>query len=395
MTERSSSMMLAVFAVLGLAASGTATWVHYQLIRNPDATSFCDISARVSCKQAYLSSFGSFAGAPVALWGLCFFALVLILLWGASRSTRLRASAPGYIFALSTVGLAFVLYLAYASFFVLKEICPLCVTTYLAVIGLFLASGATNRDSGSVVARRAIGDLGAMATTPIALAIALVFTGGAASAIAFFPRPSMERPVIAAQPLTEDQKSDLERWWNVQPRVPLPISNDGAKVLLVKFSDYQCPACRATYFAYEGLLAKYKDRPKDFKYVMQHFPLSSQCNPAVKVVMHPASCAAAAAVVMAGPNGTADKLNDWLFLHQEQLSPSRVRDAAKDVGGISDFDAGYTNALNEVRKEGELGGTLHIDQTPTYFLNGRKIAPAITAEAMDYLIELELKATKD
>jgi uncharacterized membrane protein/protein-disulfide isomerase len=395
MTERSSSLLLAVFAALGLAASGTATWVHYQLIRNPDATSFCDISARVSCKQAYLSQFGSFAGAPVALWGMCFFALVLLLLWGASRSARLRTNAPGYIFALSTIGLAFVLYLAYASFFILKEVCPLCVTTYLAVIGLFLASGASNRDPVHVVAGRMIRDLGAMAASPLALVVALVFVGGAASAIAFFPRPEAERPVVAAQPLTDDQKSDLERWWNVQPRVDIPISNDGAKVLLIKFSDYQCPGCRATYFAYEPLLAKYKDRPKDFKYVLQHFPLSSECNPAVKAVVHTASCTAAAAVLMARSNGTADKLNDWLFVHQDELSPSRVREAAKDVAGISDFNAGYTNALAEIHKDGELGGALHIDQTPTYFLNGRKIAPAITAEAMEFLIELELKAPKN
>src|SRR5216684_2806145 len=38
-------------------------------------------------------------------------------------------SAPWYIFALSTVALAVVLYLAYASFYVLREVCPLCVTT--------------------------------------------------------------------------------------------------------------------------------------------------------------------------------------------------------------------------------------------------------------------------
>jgi uncharacterized membrane protein/protein-disulfide isomerase len=392
MTDRSSSMLMGIFAALGLAASGTATWVHYHLIRDPESTSFCDISARVSCKQAYLSRFGSFAGAPVALWGLCFFALVLLLLWGASRSQRLRENAPGYIFALSTVGLAFVLYLAYASFFILKELCPLCMTTYLAIVGLFLASGAANRDPMRVVAGRAVRDLGALAVSPIALAVAIVFAGGAASAIGFFPRPE-DRPVVVAQPLTADQKSDLEAWWKVQPRETLPISTDGAKVLLVKFSDYQCPGCRATYFAYEGLLAKYKGRP-DFKYVLQHFPLSSECNPSVKVVMHPASCTAAAAVVMAGPKGTADKLNDWLFLHQDELSPSRVREAAKDVGGIADFNADYATALTEVRQEGQLGGTLKIDQTPTFFLNGRKIAPAITPEAMDYLIHLELNAPK-
>ena len=393
MTERSSSALLTVFAALGLAASGTATWVHYQLIRNSDASSFCDLSARVSCKQAYLSRFGSLLGAPVALWGLCFFALVLLLLWGARRSPRLRVSAPGYIFGLSTIGLAFVLYLAYASFFILKEICPLCMTTYLAVLGLFITSGAANKEPMHVLAGRAVRDAGALATSPIALIVAILFAGGVASAVAFFPRPE-ERPVIAPQPLTDEQKGDLERWWNVQPRLALPISNDGARVLLVKFSDYQCPACRATYFAYEPLLAKYKDRPNDFKYVLQHFPLSSECNPAVKAVMHPASCTAAAAVLMAEPKATAAKLNDWLFLHQDQLSPARVRDAAQEVAGISDFNAGYANALAEVKREGALGGELKVDQTPTFFLNGRRIAPAITPEAMEFLIELELRRPK-
>jgi uncharacterized membrane protein/protein-disulfide isomerase len=351
------------------------------------------VSARISCRQAYLSQFGSLAGAPVAVWGLGFFVLILLLLWGARRSSQLRDHAAGYIFALSTLGLAFVLYLAYASFFILKEVCPLCVTTYLAVIGLFLASGAANKEPMHVVAGRALRDLGALATSPVALVVAILFVGGVASAIAFFPKPE-ERPVVAPQPLTDDQKADLERWWNVQPKVSLPISNGGAKVLLVKFSDYQCPGCRATYFAYEPLLAKYKDRPKDFKYVLEHFPLSAECNPAVKAVVHPASCTAAAAVIMAGPKGTADKLNDWLFMHQDQLSPARVREAAQEVGGISDFSAELPNALAEIRKEGEIGGELKVDQTPTYFLNGRRIAPAITAEAMEFLIELELRNQK-
>jgi uncharacterized membrane protein/protein-disulfide isomerase len=391
MTARSSSILLALFAALGLAASGTATWVHSELVRNPDASSFCDLSARVSCKQAYLSQFGSLGGVPVALWGLAFFALVLLLLWGARRSAHLRESVPGYIFGLSTIGLAFVLYLGYASFFILKEICPLCVTTYLAVIGLFLVSGASNTESMASTARRAIRDLGALVLSPVALVVAILFLSGVVSAVAFFPRPAEARPVIAAHPLTDQQKTDLEQWWNVQPRLDLAIPNDGAKVLLVKFSDYQCPGCRATYFAYEPLLAKYKDRPKDLKYVLQHFPLSSECNPAVQTVMHPASCTAAAAVVMAGSKGTADELNDWLFMHQQELSPSTVREAAKDVAGIADFNADYANAIAEVKREGALGGQLKVAETPTYFLNGRRIAPAITPEAMEFLIELELK----
>ena len=61
--------LLVAFALLGLAASSAATYVHYNLIKNPDYSSFCDINATVSCKAAYLSRYGSVAGVPVAVGG--------------------------------------------------------------------------------------------------------------------------------------------------------------------------------------------------------------------------------------------------------------------------------------------------------------------------------------
>src|SRR6187431_2971851 len=123
MTALSRKLLIA-FGVLGLAASAAATWVHYQLIANPGYTSFCDINATVSCKQAYLSRYGSVAGVPVAVGGVVFFTLVLLLIRAGRKGNPAENSAPTYIFALSTLGLAVVLYLGYASFFILKEVCP-------------------------------------------------------------------------------------------------------------------------------------------------------------------------------------------------------------------------------------------------------------------------------
>src|SRR5918996_6330082 len=101
--------LLILFALLGLGASSAATYVHYNLIHNPDYSSFCDINATVSCKAAYLSRYGSIAGVPVAVGGIIFFVWVLML-WGASGRSRIRESAPAYIFAGSILALAFVLY---------------------------------------------------------------------------------------------------------------------------------------------------------------------------------------------------------------------------------------------------------------------------------------------
>lgn len=386
--------LLVAFALLGFAASAASTYVHYNLIRNPDYRSFCDINATVSCSQAYLSRYGSIAGVPVAVGGVLFFGLVLLLVWGSREKSRIEDSAPAYIFALSTLALAVVLYLGYASFFVLKEVCPLCVTTYVAVIAVFIVSGGASSLPMSSLPTRALRDIRVLVTTPVALFVALIFAAGAASAVEFFPRETARPVPQQAASLNPDQRSEFERWWDMQEKVQVPYASDGAKVLVVKFNDYQCPPCKQTYFAYEPILAKYKDRPQDVKYVMKHFPLDPKCNSGVPTLVHTAACDAAAAAVMARPKGTFDKLTDWFFAHQDELSPATVRQAARDVGGVTDFDAGYDKAIQEVKTDASVGAVLGVTSTPTFFINGRRLRGGLPTEYLDAAIELELKRAK-
>jgi uncharacterized membrane protein/protein-disulfide isomerase len=388
--------LLIAFAVLGLAASSAATYVHYNLVKNPDYTSFCDLNATVSCKAAYLSRFGSVAGVPVAVGGILFFTWVLMLLWGSRGKSRISDSAPSYIFAGSTLALAVTLYLAYASFFILKEVCPLCVATYVAVIGVFVVSGGASAVPMSKLPARAVRDLGILVTSPAALIVALLFVGGAAWAPGAFPREEV-RPFAAPVPaLTAKEAAEFERWWDVQPTVEgFPFTNDGAKVLVVEFADFQCPQCRVQYYATKPVLEKYAQRPNDVKVLLKHYPLNSACNPNLNVQMHVASCDAAAAVVMARAKGTFDKLQDWLFLHQAELSPATVRRAAADTGGITDFDAQYPTAIQEVRADVAQGAKLGVNSTPTFYINGKKIpGGGLPPQYFEAAIELELKKAK-
>ncbi|PYR78338.1 MAG: hypothetical protein DMF86_06105 [Acidobacteria bacterium] len=388
--------LLLGFALLGLAASLASSWVHYHLLTNPDYTSFCDVSKGVSCSEAYLSRYGSLFGVPVALGGVLFFALVLVLLW-ASRASRAQAEAiAGYLFALSTIALAVVLYLAYASFFILKTVCLFCATTYIAVIGVFIISGGASSLPMKSLPGRAARDVRALVMSPIAFVIALLYLGAAAAGILLFPHESVvEARQASAQPppLSDAQKSELERWWDLQPKVDMPFSNDGAKVLVVKFNDYQCPPCRQTYFAYEPILAQYKDRPQDVKYLMKHFPLDPKCNSSVTQMVHPAACDAAAAAVVAQEKSKAtfDKLTDWFFVNQDRLSPAVVREAARDVAGIADFDARYAKAIQQVKTDASIGGVLGVGKTPTFFINGRKLEGGQAPVVMQGIIDLELK----
>src|SRR3954468_9089995 len=178
-----------ICALVGLGASGTAAYVHYHMLRDPTYTSFCDVSATMSCTQVYASRFGTVQGVPVAIFGAIWFALATLLaVAGLTGRPAVRESVPGYLFAGSTLALSVILYLGYASFVILKTVCILCLITYAAVIGLFLVSGAASSVPMTTLPRRAFQDLKVLASSPLAIALTLLFLGGAATTVAFFPR---------------------------------------------------------------------------------------------------------------------------------------------------------------------------------------------------------------
>jgi uncharacterized membrane protein len=393
MSSRSRTLVM-VFAALGLAASATSTYVHYQLLTRPGYTSVCDVSATVSCTDAYLSEYGSFGGVPVAPIGVLYFVVVLLLAaFGARPKAAARESVPGYIFVLSTLALAFVLYLAYGSFFVLKAVCLFCLTTYVSVIAIFLISGSSTAVPMTTLPHRAMRDSQTFLKSPLALVLTILLVAGAVTVIAAFPREGAPQaaidPLSKYPPLTDGQRADFERWWDVQPRVDLPIDKEGARVLVVKFNDFQCPPCRQTYNEYKGILAKYTATGQ-VRYMLKHFPLEGECNSAAPGGTHRAACEAAAAYVMAQGNGTADALEEWLFANQASLTADKVREGARQVSGIADFDARYQRALASVRTDAGMAALVGVNSTPTFYINGRKIA-AIVPTAFEYAIQLELK----
>jgi protein-disulfide isomerase len=310
-----------------------------------------------------------------------------------------RESIAGYLFAASTLALAVILYLAYASFFILKLVCPLCLITYAAVIGIFLISGAATSFPMLSLPRRAAQDLKVLVTSPTALVLAVLWVGAAASTLAFFPREAASVASAAAgEPTpaaTQDQRTELERFMASAPRVPLVVPNEGAKVLIVKFADYQCPACSQAYLAYKPILAKYAaSNPGQVKLVMKDFPLNPNCNPAVHSMVHPSACDAAVAMRLARTHNKEEQLEEYLYTHQQEMTPETVRKWAHDIGEVTDFDARYQSTLELVKGDSAMGQQLQVSQTPTFFINGIKIDGAWAPQYFDEAIAYELAHAK-
>src|SRR5438105_1849347 len=220
-------------ALVGLTVSVMAANVHYHMLHDPTYTSFCDVSATVSCTQVYASRFSTFRGVPVAIFGSIWFAFAALLsgAWVTGRPA-VRESIPGYLFAGSTLAPAVALYMGYASFVLLRLVCVLCVITYAAVIGLFLVSGAATSLPMLQLPRRAVQDVKVLLASPLALILAILWLGGSASTVAFFPREAAPSATGVLPEPSQDQRSELERVMTSAPRVPLASSNAGAKVLV-------------------------------------------------------------------------------------------------------------------------------------------------------------------
>ena len=387
-------------AVLGLGASSTSAWVHHRLLTDPSYASFCDVNQTLSCTSAYASAYGSVAGIPVAVVGVVFFTFVLLVLALTRGSPASRAHGSAYVLVMSSAALLPIAYLGYASFVVLQTVCLLCVATYVAVVGLFVSAVTATRISMSALPDRLAADVRRLFRTPAAVMSLVAFLAAAATLVWSFPAETLsaasDQAQAATQPtgtagLTPAQLQELEKFMNAQQRVPVMVATEGAAVVLVKFNDYMCPPCGQTFAEYKPVLARYaKEYPGKLKYVSRDYPLDPECNRLTPGGSHLASCEAAVSVRLAREKGKADAMENWLFANQPTLTPASVKEAARTLGGVTDFDARYATTLQLVKGDIEQGGQLQVQGTPTFFLNGIRL-PGLRAQFLDAAIALEMK----
>jgi protein-disulfide isomerase len=314
-------------------------------------------------------------------------------------------NAAAYLYVLSTLGMGVVIYFAYASVFVLHTLCVFCFITYVGMIGLFVVAGGASEATLPSIPGRLGEDLSRLVRSPLALALAALFLGGSAAAFALFPRDSVVARAAsasagatdpaAAAAVTESQQAAFDDWFDSQPRAELAVLSDGAAVVIVKFNDFQCPACAQAYFQHKDVLARYAEsHPGAVKFVAIDFPLNPECNAGVSSMVHPAACAGAVAVRLAargGDAGVVETMEEWLYSNQQGASPEAVRDAAREIAGVTDFDEQYAAVLSDVKQDADMGGRLAIQGTPTFFINGVRIEGSPRAEYLDAAIAHELR----
>jgi len=151
------------------------------------------------------------------------------------------------------------------------------------------------------------------------------------------------------------------------------FGNKEAKVVLIEYGDFQCPGCGSAHPALKALSEKYKDK---LAFVFRNFPLTN---------IHPNARAAAAAAETAGQLGKYWEMHDILYENQDEWSNASTEDRAGIFAGYAErigldkkaFTAKLddtTNVSKKINFDLALGRKLNVNGTPTFYLNGKKLA---------------------
>jgi len=145
----------------------------------------------------------------------------------------------------------------------------------------------------------------------------------------------------------------------------------GAKVVLVEYSDVQCPYCaRAHQVLSSELIKTYGDK---VKWVYKTFPLTQ---------IHPWAEPAAIAVYCAKRQKTKAfwEMLDAFFGAQKDITAQNVKDKALESAkasklNVKKFTGCYDKkeGLEDVKKDVQEAESLGVNSTPSIFINGHKL----------------------
>jgi protein-disulfide isomerase len=158
-----------------------------------------------------------------------------------------------------------------------------------------------------------------------------------------------------------------------------PVQGDRKnQILLVEFSDFQCPFCAKAHAALEEVRQK---NPNRFSLVFKHYPLTS---------IHDNAMPAAQAAWAAGQQGKFWQFHDALFSSQKQLGEALYAQIAESLKlDLQKFnrDRASGAAAAAVNQDVALGEKIGINSTPTFFVSAEGIAIPIQFPDLINLLE--------
>ena len=335
--------LLILFASLGMVISALLWISHSADFALPCTGGGCDEVAR--------SPYSRIAGIPVAALGFAYFGLLVLIALSRLQYPEQWRTYGKMLAALSTLGVLAFAYFTYVQLFVLNLYakgapCWWCLAAAGTNLVVWLLSLMGLRG-----ALQATGVLTRELAQSLAVSLALVVAGLA------YGGWQWNRATTAQTIRTDNEKLTLlyldgQGWRKGNPEAPLVI---------VEFSDFQCPACKQAYELLETqILPQLGDKAL---FVFRHYPL---------VNIHPMAWIAASAAEEAGKQGKFWEMYAKLFESQQSLTKTRILKIAEelklDVEKVRQAMDNQDIYFKKIYRDFEEGSKLGVSSTPSFIV---------------------------
>ena len=161
------------------------------------------------------------------------------------------------------------------------------------------------------------------------------------------------------------------------------LGDANAPIILIEFTDFECPFCSRANTTLHELMAK---NPGKFKLIFKHNPLP----------FHKHADAAHRAAEAAAMQGKFWEMYDLLFANQKKLEQSDLENYASQIGlDLPKFKADMESDIVKKRIADDLkqGESANVKGTPHFFMNGTRISGAQPIEKFQEALDKELILT--
>ena len=160
------------------------------------------------------------------------------------------------------------------------------------------------------------------------------------------------------------------------------VGPENAKVTLIEYGDFQCPACKSYFPIVSQLKQTYADK---IKFQFRHYPL---------VQIHPNAFLGSRAAEAAGKQNKFFEMHDVLYENQDTWSsganPTPILESyATQLGlNLEQFKADLNSpaVADVINADAKAAQALGATSTPTFVLNGKRIDK--NPQSMDEFVKL-------
>ncbi|MBC97029.1 MAG: hypothetical protein CME63_04730 [Halobacteriovoraceae bacterium] len=355
---------LGAIFMIGLSLYLTNYYFNTKFPTGINSGGLCDINSFFTCDLTTNSMASNIAGVPISLLGVLMGTFVLFgFLFNNEK-------VEGTIHSLLIVNGIGCLVLFLYSLIALGGLCPACTLYYIASwLTLFaFFKGSTIR------------------TPDILTLICYGAAFGIIFAITFNYVQGKQKNVSKLAQSLISQYEGLPNLGNPKFESDYKLAKiEGtsfaeAPIRIVKFSDFECPACRMLSDILHTVEKQYKG-----KVAIDYFfyPLDHNCNPEMTRPMHQNACYAAYMAACAPEK--FQEIESKIFSNQQSLSKDYIDQLAKEYGVTECMAKPETKEkVVEYIKQAKPFG---VKSTPTFILNGVKIEGVLPLDQLKILID--------